>query len=332
MAKKQKPGRPAKQYSQAFRLLRIYELLRTRHHVTIPQLAEEFGTHRRTVQRDLNVLHDLYAIEAFEVTATQEKLWRLVSSQRVDALKLNPGELMALYMGRHLFGFMRGTDLGASMDSLYEKLDVRLAAGKEALKPSLPKKFYCTDGKPKSYKGKEDVTSDLIEALRREHKVRVRYAPPKRESYEDVLQPYTLVMHASALYLVAFSERANDLRVYAVERVTEATRLDGERFEYPQGYDPATFFDGAFGITRSDQAVDVVLRFDGRFGPYVRERKWHHTAKQRDLGGGALELAMKIAVNEELVHWITGYGGGVEVLEPASLRDAVVERHRAAVL
>lgn len=61
-------GRPAVQYSQALRLLKIVEMLQHRRHLTIPQLMAEFDINRRTVQRDIAALTEVYAIEEGERT------------------------------------------------------------------------------------------------------------------------------------------------------------------------------------------------------------------------------------------------------------------------
>ena len=40
---------------------------------------------------------------------------------------------------------------------------------------------------------------------------------------------------------------------------------------------------------------------------------------------------MKVSAGEEILHWLSGYGGAVRVLSPKWLRDEVAERHKEAL-
>ncbi len=324
-------GRPKGTYTQALRLIRIYELLQHRGQITIGELMREFAINRRTVQRDIGVLNETYALEEGERTADNEKTFRLKTGMRTEILKLTLTEMLALYMGRNLFAFTRGTELKAAMDSLYDKLQARLCARNAAVRESLPKKLFCTTGFPKTYKSSADVFNDVLTGLIDERKVRITYAIPGNRPYEDTIHPYTLVVHNHALYVMAFSERAAGRRMYAIERIRKAAWSREEGFAYPAGYDPAAALDAAFGISANGAAEPVRLLFDARVAPYVAARQWHKSMKSRLRRDGKLEVTMTVAAGEELVHWLTGYGGAVRVASPKWLRDAVVERHAGAI-
>jgi predicted DNA-binding transcriptional regulator YafY len=51
-------GRPARKYSQAGRVHDIIRLIEARHGISVPELAEETGVGRRTIQRDLNAIQE----------------------------------------------------------------------------------------------------------------------------------------------------------------------------------------------------------------------------------------------------------------------------------
>jgi predicted DNA-binding transcriptional regulator YafY len=56
---------------------------------------------------------------------------------------------------------------------------------------------------------------------------------------------------------------------------------------------------------------------------YIRDRLWHPTQKFRDLDDGRLEMTLRVADTLEVRRWILGFGPEAEVLEPATLRDAL---------
>jgi predicted DNA-binding transcriptional regulator YafY len=321
-------GRPAAKYSQALRLIKIYEMLQHRDHITIPELMREFEINRRTVQRDVATLNEVYALEEGDRTPDNEKTFRLQTGMRTEILKLTLTEMLALYMGRNMFAFTKGTELRAAMDSLYDKLQARLTARNAGVRDKLPKKLFCTAGFPKLYRAHAETLNDLLTGLIDERKVAITYSIPGRKPYNDVIHPYTLVVHNCALYVIAFSEHARDKRMYAVERIKKAKWSRDLGFDYPAKYDPANELDPAFGISAGYDTTPVRLLFSAQVAPYVASRQWHKSMKTKIRRDGQLEVSMQVSPGEELVHWLTGYGGAAKVSSPKWLRDEVTKRHK----
>ncbi len=320
-----KVGRPKAEYSQASRVLRMYELLHHRPYVTIPQLMERFGVDRRTIQRDLVVLEDMVAVEEDGRTPENEKRFRAAATRRVEMLRITMGEMIALYMGRNVFAFTEGTELKRSIDTLYDKLSLRLASRRDNVRAALPKKFFCTVGSPRSYAGADGVLDDVVEGILNDRRIAITYQRPGKKAYVDTIDPYTLVLHHHALFVVARSEYAKAVRTFALERVATSETTD-ETFVVPDDYDPQQFFSSAFGITVGDETGEVVVRFDAKVAPYVRGRTWHPTMRVADLGDGGIEVSMHVAQTEELLHWICGYGKSAAVVAPAGLAEKIAER------
>ncbi len=320
-----KVGRPKSEYSQAMRLLRMHDLLHHRQFVTIPQLMEQFGVDRRTIQRDLNVLQDAVAVEEDGRTPGNEKRFRAASTKKVEMFRITMGEMIALYMGRNVFAFTEGTDLKSSIDSLYDKLSVRLSSKRDNVRAALPKKFHCTVGSPRSYKSAEGVLDDIVEGIVADRRLAITYSRPGKKPYKDTLDPYTLVLHNHALFVVGRSEYADDVRMFAVERIA-TTELSDATFVMPADYDPSKFFSGAFGIIVGEEPSEVVVRFEAKVAPYVRARTWHPSMKLEDGKDGSVEVSLRVGITEELLHWICGYGKSATVVSPSALAARVSER------
>jgi predicted DNA-binding transcriptional regulator YafY len=91
-----------------------------------------------------------------------------------------------------------------------------------------------------------------------------------------------------------------------------------------------------------DRPVDPyrVLNFRGQwylvaFAPrqarWIRERRWHRSARVQERLDGGCVLRMRVAVTSELVRWVLQYGPEAEVLAPKRLRREVVERLGQAI-
>ena len=111
------------------------------------------------------------------------------------------------------------------------------------------------------------------------------------------------------------------MRIFAVERIRECEVL-AARFDRPETFDVDKYLEGAWGIIRGD-VVTVKVLFARSLARYIRERLWHPTQKFRDLDGGRLEMTLRVADTLEVRRWILGFGPEAEVLEPASLREAL---------
>jgi predicted DNA-binding transcriptional regulator YafY len=159
-------------------------------------------------------------------------------------------------------------------------------------------------------------------ALLERRTLQVRYHSFSRDEETDrAIDPYHLTWHDSGLYLVARCHERTDVRIFAVERFrrVQPTR---SRFTVPADFDLTAYLENALGIVRGTQ-VKVRVVFDKSVAPYIRERRWHSSQAIRDLPDGRVEVRLTVADTLEVRRWILGYGSQAEVLEPASLREAL---------
>jgi predicted DNA-binding transcriptional regulator YafY len=70
--------------------------------------------------------------------------------------------------------------------------------------------------------------------------------------------------------------------------------------------------------------VEVAIRFAPRQARWIRERRWHPSARVQDAIDGGCVLRMRVAGLGEVKRWVLQFGAEAEVLKPASLRREVV--------
>ena len=80
-----------------------------------------------------------------------------------------------------------------------------------------------------------------------------------------------------------------------------------------------------FEVRHGEELVTVRVRFSPYQSRWIRERRYHPSQQIEELADGALILTLRVAGIQEIKRWILGYGAHAEVLEPASLRAAIVE-------
>lgn len=315
-------GRPKGKYSQGFRLVKMLEMLQTRQNVTISMFCKEFDISRRTAHRDLATLQETYAVEDGGYLESGQKIWRIIGAHHGDLLKLTVLEMASLYMGKNLFNFTRGTELKKSIDSLFSKISHRLASNRASHSARLKTKFYCTPGAPKDYRAVDDQLNEIVTGLLEEQVVDIVYKKPGAKPHKDCIQPWSLVIHNNALYLIAFSENHGEERTYAVERIAEAEWRRGEGFDYPEDFDPENYLSKAFGITIGNP-VKVKLQTNREIFHYFEQRRWHSSQRLALLPDGEGEVSLDVPITPEFVSWLLSFGDKIEVLEPMNLRNKI---------
>lgn len=142
------------------------------------------------------------------------------------------------------------------------------------------------------------------------------------------VRPYAVKEFAKRWYLVAWSEDAGALRTYAMDRIRSMERTGGT-FRMPAGFDVEACFRDSYGIylPEGQKPVLVKLKATEREAAYLRDLPLHPS--QTDLGGGL--FALRVIPNPNLVMDLCARAGSLEVLEPASLREAVLENLKKSI-
>jgi predicted DNA-binding transcriptional regulator YafY len=148
------------------------------------------------------------------------------------------------------------------------------------------------------------------------------YAGAKGPKVHEV-EPLSLVLHRSALYLLA--RHVGDARVYtfAVDRIAgvDASK-NGFRYPGHDEFDPAAHYEGAFGVfvppSKKRKPTDVELIFDNErwLKLYVSERRWHPTQEISELKDGRLRMRFRVDDMIEVWPWIRSFGEAVKVVKP----------------
>jgi predicted DNA-binding transcriptional regulator YafY len=149
---------------------------------------------------------------------------------------------------------------------------------------------------------------------------------------ERVVDPLGLVAKGSVWYMVA-AVGGGVVRSYRVSRVRRAELTD-EPCARPEGFDLAAFWERSAAeyrahlpsyraVVRARCEVVVRLPFGGRFAR-IEE------AGEPDEAGW-VRVALRFDAEELACEYALGFGAQLEVLEPASLREKVIEAARGVV-
>ena len=180
---------------------------------------------------------------------------------------------------------------------------------------------------------RQQMLTLLNSALLYRHKVRIVYETSSREGAvsERVVHPYQLMPYVRSWQLIAYCERRKDIRMFKIDRIHEATTLPETTYTIAADFDPEEYIGNRWGIMRVEGAVEeVVLHFDPEVGRRVTEEAWHKSQRTEILEDGSVIFRLQMIITPEFVSWLLYYGGGLEVIGPAWLREKVAGEHQKA--
>jgi restriction endonuclease S subunit len=104
----------------------------------------------------------------------------------------------------------------------------------------------------------QDVEEAIRKALLLQYRLHIHYRKgPDCQTY--LIEPYTLVLAKGGAYLLAFTINRNAMRLFAMERIISAA-VQTERFEIPEGFQPESCFNDAFGlVSETPHTIEVLF-------------------------------------------------------------------------
>ena len=257
------------------------------------------GYSRRTFQRDLEAIAELFGIE---ITCARRTNTYAITADNRDALAV---QLLEALEVKHFLAEAAALALAPLV-----QLEPRHPAGTEWLRP-------------------------LLTAARGRRVVHFRH----QKHWEDApttrtVWPLGLRQSAGRWYLLAFDQtRAGAFRTFGLDRISELTET---ATPFPkQDFDAATYFRDTYGVTRPDDGTppaDLLLAFDWQQGRYVEDYPLHPSQQtvsaSRD--DDEIRISLRVFWTHEVLMALLTYGPDVAVLEPAEACAAVAAAHQLA--
>jgi predicted DNA-binding transcriptional regulator YafY len=148
-------------------------------------------------------------------------------------------------------------------------------------------------------------------------------SPYSAKAWTATLHPYRLCLARQAWYLIGRRQSCDEVLTLRVARFKSLRLLDGAA-DVPTNFDLAAHFGGAWSVYPGDRTYDVELRFTREAVVQVCETRWHVTQRVKRHCGGGATLTFRVAGLDEIIWWLLGWAGFVEVVRPVELRRMFV--------
>jgi predicted DNA-binding transcriptional regulator YafY len=177
-----------------------------------------------------------------------------------------------------------------------------------------------------SVKGNEFL-SPLLTAIRGKNIVHFEYESfvnGKKKARKVV--PLLLKEYRNRWYLISFDTVKETIMTYALERMEEL-EVGTEIHAGTIDFNAARFFRHAVGITANDSLPDhVVFKADNVAAKYIESQPFHQSQQMIRVGKNKTTFSLDVLISEELIRSMLSFGGEIEVIEPISLREMIIQR------
>jgi predicted DNA-binding transcriptional regulator YafY len=299
------------------RLVAVLLELQARGELRAEDLAEHFEVSVRTIYRDLEALSE----GGVPLIATPGKGYRLQAGYFLPPLAFTATEAALLVLGAEFVQGRVDPELQQPVGDALRKLTAVLPPERRAAVDRWRGQLLFP--RPAVRDGLATRMARLRQAIQERRVVRLLYHAFRRTEPEvrDV-EPVSLIYLAEHWQVGGYCRLRQGPRLFRLDRIDHLNLL-GEHFTLDDRH--------AIPPPSEDwktQAPEARIRFDPSLQRWVRERQpFTFLREELDPAGPVFVYAMR--QERDLIGWLLGWGPGVEVLGPTSLRARLASEARA---
>ncbi len=304
-------------------------LMRNPKGLTLYEMADAVSVTPRTMRRYLKEVDRDFELESAPLKGGGALVWKIRASELPRKVELRRTQAYAFLAARRLFEPMKGSTLYEEIDIATKKLlaiSRRPGRGPNAGRADarLEQRFLYLPFAPKNYSERTEELDDLFQAVADLRPLTLRYRSSGRKSEEKItIHPYAMVLHRDSIYCVGYHCDKQEIRTFVLDRMRDTVVSYVENFELPEDFEIDEYFQGEFGVFKSEERVKVVVEFDAKAAEYVRMRKAHPSQKLSNISGGGVRLTMTVGHLAPVTSWVLEWGPRARVVSPPELVERV---------
>ena len=178
---------------------------------------------------------------------------------------------------------------------------------------------------------REDVQREAYGALLNNRLLEINYRSRSQGRPQRVtLNPLGIVFRDTVAYLVATAWDYEDIRHYALHRMSKP-RLLKQPARTPRGFRLASYIHDElpFSYPLAREKIRLRVAVTREVAAHLAERRLSGDQQITHQAGGRVLVEASVADTQELRWWLLGFGSAVEVLAPALLRKEFAAQARA---
>jgi predicted DNA-binding transcriptional regulator YafY len=319
--------RRLRQHVRLARVLQILGLIQSRGRWNAKAIASELECSERTVYRDMEVLEYAGIPWFFD---EHDQCYRLRPEYRFAVPSLTPDEVLGQVVAAKLSDRVE-LGLNPGVRSTTQKLTHDLSLPLQQTLNDAQKLVEVLGMKLVDHSKHQQELKTIQQALLAGRQLSATYQSPyDSQPVKFRLHPYRLCLIKNAWYLIGRMESEDTPRTFRVARF-KSLRLLNHACIRDENFQLDDYFGHAWSVFRGNERHAVRLRFLPPASRIVLETQWHHTQKSHSERDGSLVMTFEVDGLEEILNWILGWAGKVQVLAPDELKVRHWERLEEAL-
>lgn len=316
------------------KLDRIHQLHRLfssrRSPIASARLCQELECSRATLMRDLEWLRDIMGAPIIYDHEHNGYCYDPAQSAfELPGLWLNASELHALLSLNHLLAQLQPGVLNSLIGPVRERIE-KLLGARQLAGPGLAEKVLILSQHARQLP--TDTYETVIQALAEGRQIHLTYHARRGETtpLPRQISPQRLVHYRDNWYLDAWCHTRQGLRSFSLDRMQQPSLSDAPAQQLAASA-LDEHFASAYGIFNGAAREWALLRFSAHAAQWVADECWHPQQKSRWLSDGRYELQIPFAESPELLGEILRWMPEVQVVEPQSLKEAIIAKLQAGL-
>ena len=319
-------------------VVRQLDLLRTlqansRYGISSNQLAEEYSTTTRTIQRDLNDLREA----GFFITTRKQRdgrSYHFLATESLPPSNFPISEIATLLFMETVAYTLEGTPFRKHLQDLIHRIQSHLSEGQlNFLNKAAQVYIPHVRGRRLHKKNTEQIITQLNRSILEQKTCRISYHSMNSETKTYEINPIRFLYYTEVggLYLIARHEGHREPITLVVERIEDILGTDKDFTIGPSQF--ASIEErlrNSFGII-SGKPFTVEVYFSPQQAPYIRERLWHPSQKIKRQRDGGIIISFEAGSIYEIKRWIMQHGADARVVKPNWLKKMVIEEFENAL-
>ena len=287
---------------------------------TRPRLAERFGVNKATIQRDINLLHEM----GIMIAPCGKLGYEMISDFFLPTLNLDFEEALALVTAASFYRAAEGKQTIEVLDRAIHKItsvlpgQTNTALNKIVPQIEVPQRQVSPIDETHPYK------EDLYQAIRERRTVTIEYNSfSSRKVIQHRLSPYAVLFRKRAWYVIGQSEAYNQVLTFRINRI-DSLSITNSGYTIPADFSVQRYLAKSWDVMLGPD-THVVILFGPRIAPLIREVNWHSTQQILEGPKGTLHFEATVAGWREIGWWVLGWGHEARVMKPRALREWVAQ-------
>lgn len=287
---------------------------------TRPRLAARLRVDKGTIQRYIDLLREM----GIEIIPRGKQGYEMVSDFFLPALNLNFEEALAPVTAARFYQAAEGEQAVEVLNRAIHKITSNLPKRTNEILGQIAPQIEVPHQQVSQIDEIEPHKEQIYEAIRERHKVNMGYnsfSSGKREQHR--LSPYAVLFRKHGWYVIGHSERSDQILTFRINRINSLS-ISHTFYTIPEDFSVQKYMEKSWDF-RLGPETHVVIEFEPRIAPLIREVEWHSTQKIYENPDGGLRFEATVAGWQEVGWWVLTWGEEAEVIQPRELRQWIAE-------